>query len=371
MVKMLRKLKPIAIAVSAVMLFASIVIAQSNDQNFPTPVYNSEISGVIKSRDVGDSRLTSHYYTFEGGQGDLFINVQTSNLSGDVDVFAIPGLRPLTKMVMYADAAASETGRVLYLRKPETILLRIQGRTPGDEEASYRIKFAGSFLASKSQDTAPEAPKVDSETQTNVRVNSVGTIVEVVPKETPAPKEESPRVPESARKVDEKDTPESAKKGEESRAEVLPPKQEVVITDPLAVKEKLVVDKEESKKAPARRNSRSRRNSRREAEARKDQELKDAEREVTDQKDAAVTEDEVASEKEPSESRNAKVEQLKPVDPMAGIRLVIRFKNGGVIERPMTEVSKFTVERAVLTVVNKNGSVGRYQMIEVAGVTIE
>lgn len=377
MLKMLRKLRPIAIAGFAVSIFASIMVAQSTDQTFPTPVHNNEISGVIKARDVGDSRLTSHYFTFEGGQGDLFINVQTANFSGDVDVFAVPGLRPLTKMVMYAEAAASETGRVIYLRKPETILLRIQGRTPGDEEASYRIKFAGSFVASKAQDGAPEAPKVDSDTRSNVRVNSVGTIVEVIPKATPAPKEESTPVSEQVasepiRKVDEKDAAGTTKKTDEPRSDDLLPNREVVITDPLADKDTLETDKTDSSvDPPVRRNSRSRRNNRREAEARKDRVAKAAEKEATDQKDSSIPEDEAVAEKDPPSAKRAKAERPKAVDPMASIRLVIRFKNGGVIERPMSEVSRFTVERAVLTVINKNGSVGRYQMLEVAGVTIE
>src|SRR5438552_821087 len=77
--------------------------AQSSDQNFPTPVTSNELSGVIKARDIGDPRLTTYYYAFDGRQGDIFINVVTKNLSGDIDIFTAEGLRPLTKMVIYAD----------------------------------------------------------------------------------------------------------------------------------------------------------------------------------------------------------------------------------------------------------------------------
>ena len=105
--KMSQQLKSIAISCFYLLVFASSLAAQSTDQNFPTPIRTNEISGVIKARDVGDSRITSHFYTFEGGQGDLFINIQTTNFSGDVDVFAMPGIRPLSKMVMYADATVS------------------------------------------------------------------------------------------------------------------------------------------------------------------------------------------------------------------------------------------------------------------------
>ena len=53
--------------------------AQSTDANFPTNVITSEIVGTIPARDIGDSRETSYYYTFDGGQGDMFINVVTRN----------------------------------------------------------------------------------------------------------------------------------------------------------------------------------------------------------------------------------------------------------------------------------------------------
>ena len=66
---------------------------------------------------------------------------------GQIDIFTADGLRPLTKIVIFADAASNETGRIVYLRRPERLLLRIQGRTPNDDAAAYRIKFAGSFVA--------------------------------------------------------------------------------------------------------------------------------------------------------------------------------------------------------------------------------
>ena len=358
----LRKLTFASFTNLLIALFASSIAAQSTDQNFPTPVRNTEVTGTIKARDVGDARLTSHFYTFEGGQGDLFINVQTTNFSGDIDVYAIPGLRPMSKMVIYADASGSETGRVIYLRKPETILLRVSGRTPGDEEAVYRIKFAGSFVASKATDEVPGLPKVDSETQSNVRVNSVGTIIEVVPKDEPAPVSAEP-VAEAVEKPN--------KRNNEPVTDDRPAKTEVIVSDPLADKEKEAAKTDQPSSPPARRNTRARRNSRRDLEARKETEKAAGEIVETTRKDAPEPSDMVVSEKAEPVSNKAKAEKAKPADPMAGIRLVIRFKNGGVIERPMTEVSKFTVERAVLTVVSKDGTVGRYQMIEVAGVTIE
>ena len=165
------------------------MFAQSTNQNFPTPVTSPEITGTIKARDLGDARLTSYYFQFDGAQGDLFINVVTQNFTGDVDVFIQKDLRPLTKIIVYADFAEHETGRVIYLRKPEKMLLRVQGRTPGDDPASFRIKFAGSFVASTATEgpTEPELPSVTATNSSGIRVNSVGTIVEVIPKATPVP----------------------------------------------------------------------------------------------------------------------------------------------------------------------------------------
>jgi hypothetical protein len=80
---------------------------------------------------------------------------------------------------------------VVYLRQSAKLILRIQGRSPNDEAATFRIKFAGSFEPQQAiaENSAPEAPEVKSENQTDVRVNSVGTILEVKPKPLPPPKE--------------------------------------------------------------------------------------------------------------------------------------------------------------------------------------
>src|SRR5687767_5284195 len=206
--------------------FASIAIAsaQSTDQNFPTPVTTTEISGTIRARDVGDSRLTSYYYTFDGSQGDLFINIVTRNLTGDIDVFTKNGLTPLTKIIVYADYGENETGRVIYLRKPENLILRVQGRTPSDEPASFRIKFAGSFVASTAAPPAePEIPTLTAKNESGIRVNSVGTIVEIIPKATPTPAvvETSEDAPAKVAATEEKkeETPEKVASTEEKKEE--------------------------------------------------------------------------------------------------------------------------------------------------------
>jgi hypothetical protein len=87
--------------------------AQSTNQSYPTAITSNEISGRIAARDIGDARLTGYFYAFNGGQGDIFINIQTSNFNGDIDIFTAGSLKPLTKITIYADDTGSETGRVM------------------------------------------------------------------------------------------------------------------------------------------------------------------------------------------------------------------------------------------------------------------
>ncbi len=188
------------------------IFAQSIDQNYPTPISSNEISGKIAARDLGDSRLTGYFYTFDGRQGDVFLNVTTTNFNGDIDVFTADNLRPLTKITVYADAAASETGRVFYLRQPLKLILRIEGRTPNDDAATFQIKFAGSFAASTAAPETVAEPEVKANNQTDIRVNSVGTIIEVKPKPMPTPREVIAKVEKPPKAVENAESVEKVKK---------------------------------------------------------------------------------------------------------------------------------------------------------------
>jgi hypothetical protein len=100
--------------------------AQSGDAGYPTPVFAGEVSGRIAPRDVGDSRRTRHFYTFRGTEGDLVVNLETSELLGDVDVFLATGFRPLVKFTLFGDPA--RLSKSFYLRKEETLILRVEAR---------------------------------------------------------------------------------------------------------------------------------------------------------------------------------------------------------------------------------------------------
>src|SRR5215218_11465642 len=79
------------------------VSAQSIDPNTPSPVRSNSVTGRIAARDLGDARVTDHYYAFTATPGDLLITVQGNNLNGDVDVFTAISLRPLLKLTLYAE----------------------------------------------------------------------------------------------------------------------------------------------------------------------------------------------------------------------------------------------------------------------------
>jgi hypothetical protein len=352
------------LAVLACSIGVGSAVGQSTNQNFPTPVTTNEISGTIKARDVGDARLTSYFYQFDGAQGDVFINVVARNFAGDIDVFTLNGLRPLTKIVVYGDFGESETGRVIYLRKPEKMILRVQGRSPGDEEATFRIKFAGSFVASTmTEPVEPVLPSLSAKNESGIRVNSVGTIVEVIPKSTPMPPvTETSSAPETRSERDEAvkeqtDAAANAKSDEKPADSSGEPekKLEVVVTDTsnegAAIKPTVT--------PPARRRARGR-----------------VPAKTVPPADAAATATTKTDPATPKTLRRARTTAAgtaseKLPDPLENVNLVILFKDGRTIERPMTKVLRFSVERGVLTVISKDGTIGRYPVVEVASVTMQ
>lgn len=320
----------------------SAVNAQSTRIEFPTPLTSSEINGRIPARDIGDSRLTSYYYTFNGNQGDIFLRIQSANLNGDIDVFYADNMRPLTKISLYADSSEpTQTGREIYLRKPEKLILRVEGRTPNDDAATFSIKFEGSFqpLTAANSADEPENPTIKNEIEGTVRVNSVGTIIE--PESKPEPKRaiagtskknvKTVTTPKSISTADEND--ESATSDEENLN-----RSRVVISDNLPEKTetKLPAKKNTTaKKTPARRTTRA------------------AARRTPPAKTAAET----------------KTEELAKA--LENVRLIVLFKDGEKIERPMNEVLRFNIDKGVLTIIAKDGAIGRYSILDVIKVAIE
>ncbi len=330
----------ILVCFAAVLLFVIPTLSQSSDVNFPTPLTSTAVNATIKPRDIGDGRLTIYYYAFGGDQGDVFINVVTKNFDGDIDVFTADNMRPLTKMVIYSDSSANETGRLIYLRKTEKLLLRIEGRPPDDRPATIQVKFGGSFVAMKGMPGSETAvPTVATGELGNVRVNSVGTIISVP--EVKKPELKTPPT-ETVAATLKKETKKPVGGDAADREKIVPSvktpkpgKPKAVVTRPLDDQEKTVETEKEIKEPTA------------------------------------------VVEKKPKPKNTAKVEkpftssEKEKADPLASIRLVIAFKNGDKLERPLSEVLKFSVDKGVLTVIAKDGGIRRYSMLDVAEVTIK
>jgi hypothetical protein len=360
-------------ALCAVFAFTFPLYAQSSDQAYPTAITENQISGVIKARDIGDPRVTTHYYTFNGRQGDLFINIVTKNLSGSIDVFDTDGMKPLTNIIVYADVAQSETGRVVYLRKPGKLILRVQGRTPNDDAAEYQIKFAGGFEAAMPTGDEPPVPKVNDsgENASGVRVNSVGTIIAVIPKPKPTPKPvETAKTEDTsqAKKADE----EKVAGTEESKATPTEKPAEKKADETVKT-----ATSEPAKQTPKRTSAKARPTSPKRVKPKTEQTASTAPAEADT--DSSQTE----KKTEPADSdsskpqvvvtdNTAKKQPAEPkVSPLANVNLVILFKDGRKVERPMTQVERFTVDQTTLTVISTNGRIAKFSILEVASVTIQ
>jgi len=293
-----------------VLFIATSAAAQSQDPNAPSPVRSSTVSGRIAARDLGDARLTDHYYAFTGTPGDLLITIQSSNLNGDVDVFTAGTLRPLLKLTLYAEITAPVT-KGIYLRKREDLILRIEARSPNDDEGRYRLYFGGSFEPivggpdiAETEIPTTEAPVTGRKTK---RVNSVGATVEepappatteVAAAPTPTPEPTPEPTPIETPKTSEKPAP-----------------------------------------APAPRTARTRRGIRRVIVA------------------------------PPPKTPPATQPEPAP-GPEAGPRLVIETNDGTLINRSMSTVRRVTIENGQVVINNKDGTINRILLANIVRMSI-
>jgi hypothetical protein len=362
--------------------------AQSTNQSYPTAVTSNEISGAIKARDLGDARLTSYFYAFNGNQGDVFINVVANNFNGNIDVFTVNGLRLLTKIVVFADASVNETGRVIYLRKPERLILRVEGRTPNDDPATFRIKFAGSFqaLGENEQPDAPDEPKVASRSDSDVRVNSVGTIIQVKPKSTPRETvAETKQIKKSV--ADETKAEESKKVNSEDVVQQISVETN---TEKSVIAETNVKDKNERNIEVSEAGNKIEVSVTENASPQIEKQSENIERAnpaVEEVKEPNISKTETIKPEGTAKTtgttknsrglkrdaarkaRDAKTAELNVA--LENIRLVVVLKDGAKIEKPMSEILRVGVDKGVLTVIAKDGTISRYSILDVAKMTIE
>src|SRR6266496_3819996 len=187
-------------------LVAPMSRGQSIDISSPSPVRTNEVAGTIAARDLGDPRLTDHFYAFTGKPGDVLITVDGRNLNGDIDVFTFNGLRPLLKFTIYAGSSSPIT-KSIYLRNQEDLILRVEGRTPNDDDAVYKIRFGGAFEPitlgplAEHEDAMQLAASEKVPRKGGRRVSSVGARIEEPPSEVAeAPTPESTPVQPTERK---------------------------------------------------------------------------------------------------------------------------------------------------------------------------
>jgi hypothetical protein len=315
-------------------LLAVPTLAQSTNENFPSPVNANEVSGVIAARDIGDARLTRHFYTFFADNGDLNLTIETANFDGDVDLFEAGTLRPIAKITIAAGGEASKTSRIVYFRQREQVVLRVEGRTLVDDAARYRISFSGSFAAAAGLPQPPEdlEPTVERKLsdQAVARVSSSGAIIEVLP-----PKEPVKPVEEPSSEPVEETTTATTRPARTPRTRRTP----TVTRRPIQPKP---VETPETTDETATTAPKPRRTTR------------------------------TATPRRTTTSRRTTAEPVEPKpDPLANVRLTVQLKNGDLIERPMSEVFRVSVDKGQLTVISKSGKIERFNLLEITKFSIE
>lgn len=317
--------------------FAGAAWAQSTDVAWPSPVRTNEVVGKIAARDLGDARVTDHYYAFTGTPGDLLITVESLNLNGDVDVFTLSGLRPLLKFTIYAGSPAPIT-KSIYLRQQEDLLLRVEGRTPNDDNATYQIRFGGSFAPITS------GPLAEHEDQTQPATAGE------------ASGREGRRVSSAGARIDE-------------------PRTEVVVETPAPAP---TVESTEPKPGSARsaRNSRTRRPSPRRKRPPKPEGTA-ATAETENKPPAEISETETKprpkgrrTTRRTSAARPAHTPPVIQQPEESGPRLLIETNDGTLVDRFMNSVRRVTVENGQVVVVSKDGKIQRIPLASVVRMTI-
>ncbi|HBB86892.1 MAG TPA: hypothetical protein DC047_04695 [Blastocatellia bacterium] len=323
--------------------------AQSTDINVPVPVRTNDISATIAARDLGDSRLTDHFYAFTGTPGDLLITVDSRNMNGDVDVFTATGLRPLLKFTIYEGASAPIT-KSIYLRQRLDLILRVEARTPNDDDAVYRIHFGGAFeplagapLVSENENNPAEPTAAGARGgKKGRRVSSVGARIEEPPEPTvaaaPTP-EPTPEQPAEATKPATSRTarnPRNRRGARGSRStpatkQEQPAESSSTESPAPTSSETPAAPATESKPAPRRRGSR---------------------RGVTGTATARKT------------------EPVPGPEPNTGPRLVIETDDGTLIEHYMSSVRRVTVENGLVVILGKDGKVERVQLANIVRMSI-
>lgn len=378
-------------ATLAAMLTAS-AFAQSIEPNAPTPVLSNEIAGRIAPLDIGDSRLTRFFYTFNGLQGDLELTVESNNLDGDIDIFLAGNLRPLAKVTLYAGASSTRVTKTVYLRRAEPLILRVQARTPNDAEGTYRVTFGGAFRpaerlagnsggdAVSSGETPAASPsptparsadrKVRRVTSTGARIEE--PVAEVAVKEEPAKGAEA--TPESPT-VTPRRTPARPRPARgrtttrgNTRAQTARKTAPATETGSGDATEKSEASKREDGKNEG------------DAAAAERSDTGAEEKPAKPERARPVRVPRARNNRNTTTSRRtdappAEVVPTAPVEtpapPAPSTRLVIVMRDGETFVRDMSSVRRVTVEKGMIVIISKNGTINRQPMADVLRMSIE
>ena len=321
--------------------FSGYARAQSTDVTWPSPVRTNQVLGTITARDLGDPRVTDHFYAFTGTPGDVLITVDSRNMNGDIDVFTSSGLRPLLKFTVYAGTSSPVT-KSIYLRKQEDLILRVEGRTPNDDNATYRLHFGGSFEPITSgplaehEDAAQSAGDLVATGRGGTRVSSVGARIdeprsEVAEVPTPEPTPEEPAEPKAATR-------------------------------------------------PTSRNTRARRPATRRTRPTEEPQPDTADAKSEPESKAAAEDSTAVESKTPTAGRRSTRRGVtaraasKPTAPQepedSGPRLIIETNDGTLVDRYMGTVRRVTVENGQVVVIGKDGRIQRIPLGTVVRMTI-
>jgi len=353
----------LALLLLLLVLFAApLAQAQSTDVRFPSAVEGNEISGSIPARDIGDARLTDHFYTFNGLPGDLLITVQSENLNGDFDVFTAAELRPVMKVTVYAESSIPIT-KSIYLRKPESFILRIEARSPNDDKGSYRIRLSGSFLASATSPASDSSPATDEKSsdagrpgnRKTTRVTSSGARIYEPPVEVakaPIPEPTPAATEEAAASAPPKNTSRTL------RGRRVPPRKPAPKSTTTSDKSEATLKKTspaETAKEPAKESAAT------------DTTATDATR-----TEAATPDTKRApGRRTTARSNRAPAVVPKPKSPPENTaRLLIEVKDGPQLEYLMSTVRRVTVENGQIVIVGNDGHIKRVPMTTVVRMSI-
>ncbi|HZE68964.1 MAG TPA: hypothetical protein VE135_05475 [Pyrinomonadaceae bacterium] len=368
------------VLVICVLVFCPCFRAQSLDARSPSPVRSNEIVGRIAARDLGDSRLTDHFYAFTGTPGDLLITIEAQNLNGDIDVFTAGSLRPVLKVALYAEAGLP-VAKSVYLRQREDLILRVEARSPNDDDGIYHIRFGGSFEpiagAVEAAEEANATPETPGQPRRGKRVSSVGARineppppVEVAaaptPEPTPAATPEEPKTELKAEAPAEKSpgstaarsrpAPRRSSRSKTRTSEATATKTETEAVEPKTSEEanspETAAAPGESEPAPKSNTSGKGRSSTRKSA------------DVSKARESDSTPPEVrTSKRAPDVSKDSTEAHGEP-------KLIIEMMDGSRIERLMSEIRRVTLESGQIVVTGTDGNVERVRLARVLRMSI-